>query len=197
MEAVTEFKFADLSEPAKEAARQKAREYGLDYEWWEYTYDDAKTVAVLLGIEIPDNENISFSGFSQQGDGASFRGRYHAGENEIAKVAAHAPLDTVLGSIAQELTALRIGTYLRYGEKLEAIIAASGHYSNSGSMVLASAEPETDLTDDTENELLALMRRFADWIYGQLRNEYDHLVSDESIDGGLDHHTFDESGAII
>lgn len=42
------FEFAELSDTAKEKAREWAREFVHDHDWWDATYEDAKTI----GLEI-------------------------------------------------------------------------------------------------------------------------------------------------
>ena len=44
----TLYKFDELTDAAKEEARNWYRESGLDYEWWEYTYDDAERIGLKI-----------------------------------------------------------------------------------------------------------------------------------------------------
>ena len=62
-------KFARLSPKAKERARDNHREGNLDYEWWDHIYEEWITELEEMGWRNPE---INFSGFSSQGDGASF-----------------------------------------------------------------------------------------------------------------------------
>ena len=48
----TPIPFAELSDEAKEIARENFREHHLDYDWWEFCYDDFTTIAELLGITL-------------------------------------------------------------------------------------------------------------------------------------------------
>lgn len=64
-----ELTFAQLSDEAKETARQEYRENGLDYNWWEHIYEEWTTELEEMGF---DGIEISYSGFWSQGDGASF-----------------------------------------------------------------------------------------------------------------------------
>lgn len=68
-----DFQLAQLSDEAKENARSWYREDGLNYDWWEYVIDEWKEELKGMGF---DNVDISFSGFSSQGDGASFTGNH-------------------------------------------------------------------------------------------------------------------------
>jgi len=61
--------FNQLNDEAKERAREWYRDSGLDYDWWVHVYDEWKAELKEMGF---DNVDISFSGFSSQGDGASF-----------------------------------------------------------------------------------------------------------------------------
>jgi hypothetical protein len=42
------YTFDELSDSAKETARNWYREGGLDYEWWDHIYEDAKTAGLEL-----------------------------------------------------------------------------------------------------------------------------------------------------
>jgi hypothetical protein len=64
-----EFTIDQLDDRAKENARSWWREGAADYEWWDFIYEDWKEWLERAGFSGPD---ISFSGFSSQGDGASF-----------------------------------------------------------------------------------------------------------------------------
>jgi hypothetical protein len=55
----------------QKALIEKHREAATDYHWWDSTYDDFIRVAAAFGIPVA-KDNISFSGFWSQGDGASF-----------------------------------------------------------------------------------------------------------------------------
>jgi len=68
---ITVFKFEELSERAQDKARQWYAEHGMCYEWWDGDYEDAKDQGKERGFDIDD---IRFSGFWSQGDGASWTG---------------------------------------------------------------------------------------------------------------------------
>jgi hypothetical protein len=61
--------FEQLNDEAKEQAREWYREGGLDYDWWEHIYEEWTAALKEMGF---DGIDIAFSGFSSQGDGASF-----------------------------------------------------------------------------------------------------------------------------
>lgn len=68
---ITVYKFDELEGRAKERAREKLTAWATDHEWWDGVYDLAKEDGAKRGFEI---EDIRFSGFWSQGDGASWTG---------------------------------------------------------------------------------------------------------------------------
>jgi len=65
-------KWEELSQEAKEYAIKKYREEGFSYDWWDSVYEMAKEEGAELGFLIDD---IYFSGFWSQGDGACWTGQ--------------------------------------------------------------------------------------------------------------------------
>lgn len=50
---ITVFKFSELSDRAKEKARDGYREGALDYEWWDTVYEDAKNIGLkITGFDL-------------------------------------------------------------------------------------------------------------------------------------------------
>lgn len=111
----TEFKFSELSDRAKAHARDQRREWNVELDWWDSTYDDAVDIANMMNISIDtrtvklygggirQEPDIFFTGFWSQGDGACFSGRWSPADSPIDllnKVMAHAPQDERLHEIA-------------------------------------------------------------------------------------------------
>lgn len=68
---ITVYKFIELEGRAKDKASEKLREWITNHDWWEGVYECAKEDGAKRGFEI---EDIRFSGFWSQGDGASWTG---------------------------------------------------------------------------------------------------------------------------
>jgi hypothetical protein len=217
VEEKTEFEFSELSDSAKETARNEYRSGDhLWYDWWDCIYEDAVRMGTLIGINISmttrlgrdrktavHDIDIFFSGFYSQADGASFEGHYRYAPEAVANVVSETT-DEELLRIAQELTLLQLTRRLQGLESFSATIRTSGNYSHSGTMnVKVNSEDEDDeyinMSEDLEDDVTRLMRNFADWIYKQLEAEHDFLTSDEYIDERLNEgdDMFDEDGAII
>ncbi len=205
----TVFSFDELSDEAKEKAREKTREWATAHDWWDAVYEDAAKIAELLGIEIDTRgmkshePNIMFSGFSSQGDGASFTGHYKANPDACKAIAEYAPQDEILEAIARDLTLMQITSRFSTGSLLGAHISVSGHYCHSGTMdinpylVYELYNDDLNVTPEAEKECTRLMRAFADWIYDRLEAEHEYLTSDEVIDEQLADEDFNEDGTLI
>lgn len=187
------FTYGELSEVAKENARNWYREESMHDEWWDFVYTDAKQMASLIGIEI---EDIYFSGFSSQGDGASFTGTYRYVKGGSKALKAEAPTDKELHRIADQLQAVQRQNFYR----LYASVSHRGSYLHSGHMSIDVKDTENCYRDlsDADEDITQLLRDFADWIYSKLNDEYDYLTSDEVVEESIlaNEYEFSEEGEI-
>lgn len=216
------FQFDELSDRAKEVAREWYRQASLDYEWWDSVYEDAIRMAEIIGIEIDYRHHspnrpgakgykepkIWFSGFSCQGDGACWEGSYRYAAGALKKLEEEAPAfykdeagarqpipsNVELHRIAKALQDVQ----RRHFYKLEARSTHRGHYNHSGCMSIEVAHTEDLYRDlgDAEDEVKEALRDFADWVYRRLEEEYSWLTSDEQVDESIrsNEYTFDGGG---
>lgn len=205
----TIFNFDELSDKAKENARQWWRDCeNQDMDLVGDDMEDKQTIASILGITFRTRPVglvnsttrwepcIYYSGFSSQGDGACFEGSYAYEKQAPKKIREHAPNDTRLAAIADELQAIQRKAFYR----LTATMAHSGHYYHSGCMSVDVCNSHTgdDATRDQADAIKDCMRSFADWIYRQLEAEYEYRMSDENVDDNIrcNAYEFDENGKI-
>lgn len=204
--------FSDLSEKAQQRAIDDARYSEVDgsYDWWDNVFEDAVRMAALLGIEIDQRNGehhsyagpkIYFSGFCNQGDGACFQGTYRPKPDAFAAVKAECNDETLI-SLAERLTTLNVESALHHEVELCYVtVSTYGRYSHSNTMS-ATYEYDADVVEADsafEDDLLACLREFADWIYEQLEAAFNYLTSDEVVRERLiaDKYVFDEDGAMI
>ena len=189
----TVYTIDELSEAARERARAWYRETCLDHEWYDFVYEDFGTICGILGIALRtspvrlhgggtrDKPHLFFRGFASQGDGASFEGAYSYARGAAKGIRAHAPQDAELHRIAEELKAVQQRNFYA----LLATIRQRGNYCHEYTMTI---EVERDsptwqpMTDGAEDTVIEAMRDLARWLYRQLRQEYEHLTSDDAID---------------
>jgi hypothetical protein len=177
------YTFDELSEEAKEKAREWFKKCYDHEEWWLFVFEDVTIIADIFGLDI---ENIYFSGFSSQGDGACFEGDYSYKKGGLKAVKEYAPMDKELHGIVRQLQDIQKPAFYR----LTATTKNSGRYSHSGCMsVDVECYDESGhwdcLKDNQEQEITDELRCFADWIYDKLEKEYWWLMSDESVDENI------------
>lgn len=189
---VTLYSFDELDEAAKEKAREWFREGNLDYDWWDFTYEDAKTIGKLMGIDIT---TIYFSGFWSQGDGACFVGNYKYQTGSVKAVKDYAPQDQELHRIATGLRDAQRRSFYR----LWAACSHSVHYYHEGCMKVHVEDNDRpyDTSEDAQEAITELLRDFARWIYRRLEEEYEWLQADEQVDESIrvNEYEFEEDGS--
>jgi hypothetical protein len=171
------YSFSELSESAKQKALEQFYDINTSYEWHDDITDMAKEVGRLLGIEI---ENVWFSGFSSQGDGACFEGRYSYQKGGVQAVKEYRE-DKELHQIAERLQSVQ----KRHFYQLSANVEHRGHYYHEmctdidvykdGNYMYSESEQEA------EEEIKDILRDFMRWIYSRLEKEYDYRTSEEAI----------------
>ena len=173
------YQFEELDDSAKETARSWYRDCSVHDEWWDHVLDYSKETGALIGIDI---ENIYFSGFSSQGDGACFTGSYSYVKQGLKTIKMERPNDSELQSIAENLQELQRANFYR----LSASVSHSGHYNHELCTRISVDNCEgLPVSADTEETLIELLREFMQWIYSRLNAEYDYLNSDEVVDGNI------------
>lgn len=176
------YTFDELTDDGKQSAIDKYREHNLDYEWWDHTFDDAKTIGGLMGIDI---DNIYFSGFANQGDGACFEGDYSYKVGSVKAVKSYAPLDKTLHQIAIDLSKVQRPSFYQ----LSASVKHSGHYHHELCTQIDVCDDSLDyaypVSEDQIEGVKEGLRDFMCWIYKQLENESDYMQSEKTITEAL------------
>jgi hypothetical protein len=186
-------KFSDLSNNARMYAIEKEQEYTPDYNWWDGVYEDAKMIGEILGIEV---DNIYFSGFYSQGDGACFEGTYKYRKEAVKEIKSHAPLDKELHLIAQRLQ----NEQKRNFYQLYTTIKHQGHYSHEFCTIINTERLDGKyIITDVEEEIADILRDFMRYIYRSLEKEYDYLHSFEVARENIlmNDYEFNEEGEIV
>jgi len=195
------YQFDELSDRARERAREWWRARGLDYGWWDFIYEDFIAVGKCLGIEFDYRSGVNgrgeptlgepciyFSGFSSQGDGACFDGNWSYRKGWRKELKGYAPKDAEL---------VRIGECLQAAAKPKWVASARtkhrGHYYHEHCM-------DVDVYDCADEDTVAeALRDFACWLYERLDNEYEYINSDECVDESIksNEYEFDEFGVRV
>jgi hypothetical protein len=217
---ITAYKYEELEGRAKEKAHAHLVDIATSHEWWDGVYDIAKEDGQAKGFDIDD---IRFSGFWSQGDGAHWTGRINL------QTFVEANLDERSAWYGEDVILL---AFLDEGwvDRWVVVQNASYRYSHSGGMRLdeyPNNSLDLDPDDGTEmlngalqgasvyqlsssfdfstrinewcDEALKQARSFADEIYKRLSDEYDHLTSEESLTefANANEYLFDERGNML
>jgi len=206
----TVYRLDELSDAAKENARTWYREGAVDYDWYEFVYDDFERICAILGVSLDTRTTrlygggaraapcIRFSGFWNQGDGACFEGRYRHANGAAQEIRAHAPKDAELHRIAAALQAIQRRNFYQ----LHAVASHRGRYTHENSMAISverdspTAQDMTADAADAADAVTEALRDLARWLYRQLEGEYDFLTSDAVVDESIiaNEYTFTNDG---
>lgn len=169
------YQFGELSDKAKERARDWYREC-IDSDEYSAVTEDAQALLELLGFS---DIKIYWSGFSSQGDGASFEAGWSAYKCNSEEFFGHCP--ETEGNEEYCESAKRIIALATEFPELTARLETRGNYSHSGTMRADLG----DSPDGVEERFISACRDFADAIYSALERENEYLYSEESVDENI------------
>lgn len=181
-------KYQDLPEERKEQIRDDNRDINLYHEWWDSIYDWAKDTGEEFGLRI---EDIYFSGFASQGDGACFTGCLYFKECDESDL----PEDVrpIYNRLHQINSLIKI---LESDEHIYVRITYNGNYTHEYCMSFDyddyGSESVLDLISEKADDIEKALRDYARWIYARLENVHDYLSSDEAIDEALHDEEYDD-----
>lgn len=191
------YKYDELSDHAKEKARDWYRQTNSDDNYWsEAVIEDATHIALLLGMQ--KGVKFYWSGFSHQGSGAQFIGQWYASDCKPDQARAHAPQDDKLAGIISEWKDF----IARFPESSFTVKAGSyGEHEMATrfDIRLGTDENECDITNDkAEEEITEIARDFMRWTYRQLEKEYDWINDDAQVEESIqaNDYEFDEDGSL-
>lgn len=209
-------RFTELTPKAKAYALDKYNN-SEDY-WYESTLEQAKEDGLALGFHIDD---IAFSGFSSQGDGASWMGHIHLGEYIDANIKDDDPKQAsymVMRELIRNEWIERMevdrpsfmyshsGTMRNGGARDHAYdVAADDYYFLDEGILKGASVYELYTSINGEYLLFELCelafnhaKEYADDIYKKLRADYDHYSSEEVFaeTAEINEWDFDETGRI-
>lgn len=193
-EVIKLYKFDELTDEAKEKAREWWREASCgDNDFYEFIFEDASKMAAFMGIDMNTkavklmgggtryDPSIYFSGFWSQGDGACFEGTWRASSMKpLKELTGEAPKDKELHRIHRELRAIA-----RKHPEASATSKHRGHYSHSGCAEIDADFGEHDYNQDDYEAIKQAMRDLMDWIYNQLEREYEWQNADAQVDESI------------
>jgi hypothetical protein len=192
--ATTDPRWLALSKTRQDSLLEEYRDINVHDDWWEYTYEGCKEGCSALGIEV---EQMSFSGFWSQGDGACFTGHVCDWDAFLKHV----------GETDGRLAVIAAGRHNFNGWEFK-LVSCDSRYSHANTITsncefssTNSFDPEADPLrhasyallldslecdnnkglDDLETTFLEACRALMHKLYKDLEAEHDHLTSDEEV----------------
>ena len=151
--------------------------------WYECTVEDfCERVLPHFGLTVC-SEDVQFSGFWNQGDGASFTGLFYLRDVNPSELKSACPTEDELHNLAEELAELATA----HSEIQGSISRMSSLYSHSNTMVVGgwgsnngycNEDTEAFVAADAETSLIRIFRQLADWLYSRLEEEYNFQLAD-------------------
>jgi len=175
----------DTESEIKDELIEKYCDINVDHDWWEYTYDEFKIEMQLKGITV---DEINFSGFYSQGDGASFTGRVDMIQflkvNGMEEYFMGATFFAGQGELWAEITR---GSSRYSHENTVSVNLIADTYNNyeEGSTRYEVYEAMEDVLQiewkALEEDVTDICRGYMQDLYSKLRDEYEALTSREAI----------------
>ena len=156
-------------------------EHAYQYKWWDYIYEQFKADCLPKGVRV---DNISFSGFYSQGDGATFDGQVDMptymelqGLHETYPALYLAVVDdgSRIGVRQNHRGNMEIYNYHVYANQT----APSGVFENLDQQAWEELIDEQEREVDFDDAVLKFCRGLADELYKDLEAEYEFLTSRE------------------
>jgi hypothetical protein len=187
-------RFNSLPARQRDEILDKYRDWNVYECWHDYVYEDFKREMDAIGIEVDD---IYFSGFSSQGDGACFEGRVSDWPKFLESVGYTCPALIGLAAEAWGFSVVHRGHYYHencthfssdmvspddYSEsKMDEFVYAHSPYKtdiqNAAFVTILQGYNFSSLQDEFEEAFKGHMRT----LYSSLEAEYDHQTSDEAV----------------
>ena len=203
----TVFKFDELSDKAKQAARDWCREW-IGEDWTPLDDSDwLEETAKLLGIDLMPTKDVHYCvGDCSGGDFVTFAGSWTYRPEAVDAIAKERPTDAELLRIANELQRAWTAVAMAGGTMLTADMTTRSTGCHSEAMDV-EVESDIELRDgcDPDDCLIPqfaietvgeCMTDFAHWMLTSFQADWEWTIGDENIDETLvsNEYEFDEDG---
>jgi hypothetical protein len=192
--STTVYTFAELTAQAQAKVRDRLRETEAQHWSGDDTIEDCRPTLETIGIafnQLPTRTaggkpttrtepDIAWSGFSSQGDGASFAGFYKYNPAALDAIRADRPTDDTLIGIVEDIEQLQRSNQ---GQITARLTRNNRQYCHPFTIDVDVIDEriEQDPPDATIDRLRRNLRGLMDWLYRQLEADYDYAQSDEAI----------------
>ena len=216
----TVYTFDELSDRAKESARQWFREGMQTPDDWgaDTVLDDVARMGAILGIEIRTrpvklmgggtrNEPNVYYCVGDRDHGFSFAGHYYYAKGSVANIKKEAPADwtnsdgtkghsdsnATLHDIAVRLADVQRRNFYKVSASTS---HANRNFGGFGMDIDVESDGPVALSDDDRQAVNDALVDFANWAEKQLEREWEYRNSDEAVDDDIraNEYEFTEKG---
>lgn len=165
------YKYSELSEGAKEKARNDYIAAGVEVFYADAVIETVKEAGAALGFSIKE---VYYSGFYSLGDGMSLEAEYaYVADKSSRLIDAFGKADDVLNSILFDLEALPT-------EARTATATISGSYAEPYLLDFVCGADDASQARAADT-ILKCAKRLAEWGYAILEEEYEYQTSEEGL----------------
>ena len=193
------YQFSELSQKAKEKVLKKLYNINTDFEWYDSIFNDFMVKCENLGITVNYND-ISFSGFWSQGDGASFITDLIDIKKIIEVLKIEFRNDYLKNLFIDYFNTYKIiRLQSMYSHELTVTVSYEDEfYYNLGGRYKRIALYLENKGEEVERKLELLKNSLCIKLYNDLQKEYEYLTSEEAIIESIEanDYEFTEEGEI-
>ena len=205
--------FDELSDQAKDKARDWYRENLYCDDWWEGVYETVAQAGKYLGIDVNQNPvklmngktrldpSIWFTRFYHQGSGSAYNATWRASDVKGADLKADFATDTELHRLADEFTRLATANpemTARVKSDRDTSINIDvelGETADERINELEYKSPKWHSQNAIDRELSEALEEalndFNHWIYKSLEKEYEWLDADKQVDESIRYNEYE------
>lgn len=154
-------------------------EIEVPYFWADHVIEYFADSLYMLGIDIDPKKDVRYSGFWSQGDGASFKGIVNFSNCNVGEYTIRFPSCEVRQELAKRWE--KVASQL---QEVELKLGFNGnYYCHENTMTIGEwyAEGgEWEKIENLEDEVISILRGFAQHLYTQLEAEYVYQLAYET-----------------
>jgi hypothetical protein len=177
-----------VSDELKQELLEQYYDINVQYDWWDCVYDDFKTDMAEKGVYV---DNIYFSGFWSQGDGACFEGSVYVADfakfMDAHDLSSRYPASKFFADHSElRLDIAKVNRHYCHENTVDvSIYDITGNPYDEGTTRWDIYDTMQTLFE-TEVELLTLdceeiVKNYMQNLYSKLNKEYEYLTSEEVV----------------
>jgi hypothetical protein len=186
------YKFAELPAKAKRKVIEANRHINIDHPWYEDYIEEVKKRMDVCGFDI---DEVFFSGFCSQGDGASWIGSINIVKwiEDVSKNLSSPPFATITDFLSDEpdcsTTVTRFIRHYSHENTMsfdhELLTLIDDHQTEFGESI-TFGQSFSDDVDRLLKEIECSAKECAKSIYRSLEKIYDELISDKNVSAAVE-----------